>query len=149
MTDSFYMDLIKKLNGLQEQINALRTIEIGGVWKDWTPASQTGWTALPTGTYKYCQVGKFVACQISITAGTSNSTVAEIELPITASTTSTINRGAWGWAMDNGTQLSTVGGYVISLTPSRINFFKTAADGAAWTNSGTKRIYCMFFYEAA
>ena len=29
MTDSFYMDLMKKLNGLQDQINALRTIEIG------------------------------------------------------------------------------------------------------------------------
>jgi len=116
-------------------------------WTNYTPSSQTGWTAMPTGTYRYCQIGKMVFCLIAIAAGTSNATTAEIALPVTGATTNPLNRGTWGWAMDNGVQVNPAGGYVLSKT--LIKFFKTSIDNAAWTNSGTKRIYCAFFYEAA
>jgi len=44
MTDSFYMDLMKKLNGLQEQINALRTIQQGWLPVFLTyPLTSTSW----------------------------------------------------------------------------------------------------------
>ncbi len=137
------------INDLQNEIVAVET-QLGvnaGTWQDWTPSSQTGWTALPTGVYRYCQVGKLVHCIIAITAGTSNNTKAEIALPIAGGSSTYVTRGTWGWAQDNGVQVNPAGGYVLNGTT--IKFFKTSIDNAAWTATGTKRIYCAFFYEAA
>ena len=73
MTDSFYMDLMKKLNGLQEQINALRTIEIGGVWQNYTPTITAGSGSLTTvsATGFYSVIGKVVQIIIDITITTN------------------------------------------------------------------------------
>ena len=138
---------VERIKKLEREVERLRVKESPGAWQDWTPSSQLGWTALPTGLYRYCQVGKLVHCIIAISAGTSNNTKAEIALPIAGGSSTNVTRGTWGWAMDNGVQVNPAGGYV--LEPTKIKFFKTSLDNAGWTDSGTKRIYCSFFYEAA
>ena len=61
-----------------------------GMWTNYTPASQTGWTALPTGTYRYTAIGKLVILRIHMTAGTSNADTAIIALPFTAANISNV-----------------------------------------------------------
>jgi len=119
------------------------------VWFDYIPSYEDGWTSMPTGTYRFTMTGKLVQCVIAITAGTSDSVEAAIGLPTQAAASASVNRGTWGWAQDNGVQVNPAGGYVIDTANHAIRFFKTSIDGADWTASGTKRIYCTFFYEAA
>lgn len=119
------------------------------VWFAYTPTYQGGWTAMPSGTYRFNMHGKHVNCYIAIASGTSNSVEAYIGLPTNADAFSANIRGTWGWGQDNGTQVNPAGGYVINTSNHTIRFFKTSLDGAVWTASGTKRVSCPFFYEAA
>ena len=88
MTDSFYMDLMKKLTGLQDQISALRTIEIGGVWTDFTPAlSASGSMTISAESGlvgRYSVIGKlcFVGVRAIFTTGGTASTAIYINTPI-------------------------------------------------------------------
>ena len=138
---------VDRIKRLEREVERLRVKESPGAWTSWTPSSQEGWTAIPSGSYRYSQVGKLVYCMIAITAGTSNGVTAKIALPVPPA--NSLSRGTWGWGMDNGTQVNPAGGWLISSSTNTINFFKTSIDGATWTNSGTKRIHCVFFYEAA
>ena len=147
MTDSFYMDLMKKLNGLQEQINALRTIEIGGIWTSYTPIL-SGWSSNPGGVYRYCVIGKLCTVMIyQFSSGTSDSTAISISLPITSGAT-----GTWSAPhryQNNGTTGSTSGMALILTSGSVINFY-TGWSAGAWTESGNKRIInCVITYEIA
>ena len=119
-----------------------------GLWHNYTPASQTGWTALPTGNYRYTAIGKLVILRITMTAGTSNATTASIALPFTSANVGGGVGGANAYAIDNGTELTTMSKWAISPNSTTIDFYKDAADGA-WTASGTKRIYCVAIYERA
>ena len=119
-----------------------------GEWQSWTPASQTGWTALPTGVYRYCKIGKLVVGLIYISSGTSNDALAVLSLPFTAANNGTSMRGTTGWAMDNGVEQTQPGTWVIYGNTKNIELYKTFPTGG-WTGSGTKRIITMFFYEAA
>jgi hypothetical protein len=83
------ISLMREIGRLQEQINALRTIEIGGVWKDWTPTvTYTGGTTDPTSltiTYaRYSIIGKI--CHIfisgSLVMGSGNRTSTLFSLPV-------------------------------------------------------------------
>lgn len=118
-----------------------------GVWSAWTP-TQTGWTALPTGVYRYCKIGKLVMGIIYMSAGTSNSTAAELSLPFTAASNYSSMRGTTGWAMDNSVIQTQPGTWVVGNGATVIKLYKTFPEGA-WTASGTKRIITVFFYEAA
>ena len=118
-----------------------------GMWTNYTPASQTGWTALPTGTYRYTAIGKLVILRINMTAGTSNADTAIIALPFTAANISNVG-GANGYTIDNGTPLTTMSRWAIAANSTTINFYKDAATGV-WTASGTKRINCVAIYERA
>ena len=68
--------LMREIGRLQEQISALRTIEVGGVWQDWTPV----WTAATTnpsignGTLsgRYCLIGKLITAKIFLQLGTTS-----------------------------------------------------------------------------
>ena len=122
----------------------------GGGWQDWTP-TVTGWAAgTIAGIFRYCKIGNLVNCIIAITAGTSNGVTAVLSLPVQPAASSNVARGTWGWGQDAGIQVNPAGGWVIgSADGGTISFFKTSIDGAGWTSSGTKRIYCMFFYEVA
>jgi hypothetical protein len=67
--------LMREIARLQEQINALRTIEIGGVWQNWTPT----WTAATTNPSigngslygRYCVIGKLITAKIFLQFGST------------------------------------------------------------------------------
>jgi len=67
---------MREIANLQEQINALRTIEVGGVWQDWTPT----WTAPTTNPTigngslygRYCVIGKLITAKIFLQFGTTS-----------------------------------------------------------------------------
>lgn len=122
--------------------------EGGGVteWTSWTP-TQSGWTALPTGTYRYFQVGKMCFFAIDITAGTSNSNLAVLSLPVAAKS-GTFWGGVNGMAMNNGTVLSVASKWYIDASSGNIAFGTDMGSGL-WATSGTKRIRCEGFYEIA
>jgi len=117
-----------------------------GMWTNYTPSSQTGWTALPDGIYRYTAIGKLVILRIAMTAGTSNATTASIALPFTSANVDGSVGGANGYAIDNGTALTTMSRWAIAPNSTVIDFYKDAATGA-WTASGTKRISCVAIYE--
>jgi len=119
-----------------------------GMWTNYTPSSQTGWTALPDGKYRYTAIGKLVILRINMTAGTSNATTASIALPFTSANVGGSMTGANGYAIDNGTALTTMSRWAIAPNSTTIDFYKDAAVGA-WTASGTKRISCVAIYERA
>lgn len=113
-------------------------------WTSWTP-TQSGWTALPTGTYRYFQVGKMCFFAINITAGTSNSNLAVLSLPVAAKS-GTFWGGVNGMAMNNGTVLSVASKWYIDASSGNITFGTDMGSGL-WAASGTKRIRCEGFYE--
>lgn len=137
---------VERIKKLEREVERLRVKESPGVWQSWTP-TQTGWTALPTGTYRYCRLGKMCFFAIDITAGTSNSTAARLTLPFT------VKSGVWyggvnGMCMDNGTVLSVATKWYIDSVLSIIQFGSDMGAGV-FTASGTKRIRCEGFYEVA
>jgi hypothetical protein len=116
-----------------------------GIWSSWTPASYTGWSSLPTGTYRYCVIGKLLIFNIDMTAGTSNGTNARIKLPITVANNQDFG-GACGLAYDNGVLLTGAARWYVSKNTDEVIFQKDMGTGA-WTASGTKRIRCLGFAE--
>ena len=137
--------LAKEISSLKREVTDLKRREIpAGIWKTYTPASQTGWTALPGGTYRYALFGNTVFLVISMTSGTSNGTNAVISLPYQAS--GQTFTGSNGYVIDNGTGLTVASRWVIAANSLSIDFYKDMAVGA-WTASGTKRIYCVAIYE--
>ena len=142
------IQLMRRIDELENKIDAMRTIEVGGVWQDWTPI-QTGWTALPVGAYRYCQIGKQVTLAISMSSGTSNATSAILSLPTTAATvTDSIWMGACGILVNNGSVLTVAGRWRIESGGTIVEFYTNMSTGA-WTASGSKRVYCVATYEAA
>ena len=134
---------------LRRDVEDLKRREIpAGLWHNYTPASQTGWTALPDGKYRYTAIGKLVILHIVMGGGTSNADTAKIALPFTAANFGGSMTGANGYAIDNGAALTTMSRWAIGANSTTIDFYKDAAVGA-WTASGTKRIYCVAFYERA
>ena len=67
--------LMREINRLQEQISALRTIEVGGVWQDWTPTPVTVGSMVYTLTNiniaKYTVIGNVVTCIVGLVGTTS------------------------------------------------------------------------------
>ena len=137
------MALMREIAKLQEQINALRTIEIGGVWTDWTPTI-VGWSATTTLACQYTRIGKFVAVMYHI-IGTSDATTMYLGLPFSADTFPSI--GVLAYGVDNGAAMSNPA-YVVTDTADMVRVYKTTT-GESWTASGSKRIFTQFFYKAA
>ena len=142
--------LAKEISSLKREVTDLKRREIpAGIWKTYTPSSQTGWTALPSGTYRYTAIGKLVILHIAMSGGnTSNATTAKIALPFTAANFGGGMTGANGYCIDNGAALTTMSRWAIAPNSTTIDFYKDAAVGA-WTASGTKRISCVAIYERA
>ena len=65
--------LMREIAKLQGQIDSLRTIEVGGVWQDWTPATSNITVGNGTLTGRYCAIGKFCRVNISFTLGSTSS----------------------------------------------------------------------------
>ena len=83
------MSLMREIAKLQDQISALRTIEIGGVWTDFTPTlSASGSMTISDDTGKigrYFTVGSvcYVAVRAVFTTGGTASTAIYINPPVT------------------------------------------------------------------
>lgn len=123
-------------------------LNVSGI--DWTP-TLTGFSANPTSSvYRYVRVGKMVTLFITQGAnGTSNSTGFTISLPFTAAT---IANMVWheliAQHVNNGV-VGTLGVATINSGGTVLNIYRDAT-GAAWTNTGGKRIQSLTFtYEAA
>ena len=140
-------DYMKEIQKLYDEIQALRTIQTGGIWNNWTP-TQTGWTALPTGQYRYCMVGKLVSCAIYMSAGTSNSTEATLTLPVPAAINSPLYVITAIHVVDNGVLQTNPGRLLVGSFEQKIYMNKTFG-GAGFTASGNKMIGGSFTYEAA
>ena len=117
-----------------------------GIWLDWTP-TQTGWTALPTGTYRYCLIGKICFITIDQSAGTSNGTTARLTLPFSVKS-GAFYGGSNGLCINNGTLLTVATKYYITSATHTIEFATDMASGV-FVSSGTKRIRVEAFYEIA
>ena len=115
-----------------------------GVWANWTP-TQTGWTALPTGQYRYAVIGKVVHLNIYMSAETSNATTATLTLPIAAST-ATNSWGVCGWSMNNGVTLTSPSIWNINGGGTTVAFGIAYGAMGGWTASGTKRIIASITY---
>lgn len=80
--------LMREIANLQEQINALRTIEVGGVWQDWTPTvTYAGGTTDPTNlvlSAYYSVIGKICIFTVTgtLTRGSGDRAYIAITLPI-------------------------------------------------------------------
>lgn len=129
------------------QTDSSGNISAVGAWQTWSP-TLGGFSANPTGTYYYTQIGKLVVLSIAqSTNGTSNSALFTISLPVTAAT-----RAGHVWEMpcqvvDNGASL--IGVANVTSAGTTLNLYKDAG-GNAFTASGNKRTLGMtFMYEAA
>ena len=108
--------LAKEISSLKREVTDLKRREIpAGIWKTYTPASQTGWTALPTGNYRYTAIGKLVILHIAMVGGTSNANTAKIALPFTAANFGGSMGSANAYAIDNGAALTTMVRWAIRL----------------------------------
>jgi len=134
-----------------DSAGALKWLQVDGIvgtalgqWTSFTP-TYTGWTSgTVTGTFKYSVIGNIVFLLIDMTAGTSNSTFADIDLPVNADLNSNYG-GANALAINNGVTLSVATRWFIGGTSQVISFRTDMATGL-WTASGTKRVRCLAIY---
>ena len=83
------IQLMRKIDELENKIDAMRTIEVGGVWQNWTPTvtaegSMTISNLVVT-TARYCLIGDAMALEVSIkfdTGGTASNQV-NVSYPFT------------------------------------------------------------------
>ena len=112
------------------------------VWFAWTPSSQTGWTDMPTGVYRFSIAEKTLFFLIDLSDSTSNATTAVLALPVMpARRFNNVN----GFAVDNGTTLTVATRWFVE-TNGNIYFYTNMSAGV-WTNSGIKRVRTNGFYE--
>ncbi len=105
-----------------------------------------GWTSFTTKILSYKKIGKSVWVTFDL-EGTSNST----SVTFTVANAAAASCGAGGicyFAMDNSANLSTPCRYSISANTSTVTVVSDIITGA-WTNSGTKKVFGSFWYEAA
>ena len=138
--------VIQRIKQLEREVERLQRWERPklGQWTSFTP-TYTDWTSgTVKGTFKYSIIGNIVFLLIDMTAGTSNSTAARIDLPVNADLTASYG-GALGMAMDNGVVLSVATKWYIGGTAQEIAFASNMGTGL-WTASGTKRMRCLAIY---
>ena len=120
----------------QQKINA---DQVAGSWTSYS-ASPAGWSSLTQNVTKYMKVGKLVTVYISLD-GTSNSTVANIQLP--SQPLDNVQMLIFR-CRDGGTVQSTPGLVVSSSSTSQLDLYKNP-NAAAWTSSGQKQLYAFYF----
>ena len=113
---------------------------------NYSPATYTGWSALPDGLYYFIIIGHLCYVPVYMTAGTSNATTAILELPVSASS-SAGKGGICGFAFDNGTMRTAPTKWWIAGATNIVNFYTDMSNVSAWTASGTKRIGALITYE--
>lgn len=113
---------------------------------NWSPTF-TGFSANPTGTYKFLVKGTLCFVEVQQTAdGTSNAATFYISAPVAASIDNGSVLSIWSYAKDNSSALTAPGmvSYLTSGQNFRIDKTMAAADG--WTTSGGKRVRFTLSY---
>jgi len=133
----------------QQSVKAYVTANKGAAETAWTDYSATstivGWTSF-TGKQIYTKkIGKTVFVSFDI-LGTSNATGITFTLPYTSAAGFTSYEQAFG--TDNGTEVAASSRVALPGGSATVTVTKDQA-GAAWTNSGTKRVAGQFFYQEA
>jgi len=140
------IQLMKTINELEYKINALATIQTGGIWTAYTP-TPTGFSATTLAAGKYCVVGNLCTVHLRLD-GTSDSTSFNALLPIAAATMSYSVYITSALAIDNGTQVTTASTFQIASAATSVIFIKgVTTTTASWTASGRKLITGLFSYE--
>ena len=114
-------------------------------WFNYTPIIYTGWSALPTGTYKFYAVGNTCFYNIDQSDGTSNDATTRLGIPITAAGNQVFS-GACGLAVDNGAILTGAARWYIDKSSTWVQFQKDMGT-TSFTTSGTKRVRALVIYE--
>ena len=140
--------VIQRIKQLEREVERLQRWERPnlGQWTSFTPTFtfQDWVSGTVKGTFKYSIIGNIVFLLIDMTAGTSNSTAARIDLPVNADLNASYG-GTLGLAMDNGVVLSVATKWYIGGTAQEIAFSSNMGSGL-WTASGTKRVRCLAIY---
>lgn len=100
-----------------------------------------GFSANPTGVYRFCVNGRKVCVVIRQTAaGTSNATTLTLTAPIVAATVTNMGWVGFCAAQDNGVNLTAPGLLTLDSASSTITAYKDMS-GGAWTSIGNKLIH--------
>lgn len=114
-------------------------------WASWTP-SYTGFSANPTATAKYLQIGKTVFAHYeAASSGTSNATSKTVSLPVAA-------KNAFSSLVctvkDNGTIKTTPGSLFTGAASATASVFVDTGQSTTWTASSTCSFSFDIVYEA-
>lgn len=141
--------LMREIAKLQGQIDSLRTIEVGGVWKDWTPTFSAGgsmtFTSVTTNESRYCVVGNLLHYKIranGTTGGTANPEI-YFTAPINRADTTFVSSFASGLIYDTAEYPAVVTFNGSSQSLIRVTKF----DSPNWGLGATKVFIISGFYE--
>lgn len=116
-------------------------------WTDYSGTSSVvGWASFLSKKIYYKRIGKtvFVQFEIAGTSGGANGTVATFTLPY-SQTNATGSLVIIARIMNNGTYDNS-GHYILTANSGTVNVYK-GAQSAAWTATGSKRVYGAFRYQ--
>jgi len=142
------IQLMRKIAELEDKINALRTIEVGGVWADWTPSYSAGgamtFTSVTTDEARYCVVGNLLHYKIRAngTTGGTASTVIQFTVPINRADTVVHSSAASVWLYDGGDKAGMAAFYNTANTIMVAKY-----DGSNWGLGETKVFIVSGFFE--
>ena len=126
-----------KLNSVITEVNLLDPTD----WIDYSATSTiVGWASFTTKQIRYRVIGKQVFVNV-ILEGTSNNTATTFTLP-TNCVSKTYNTN---WAVNNGT--SVIGTVQMNVSSNIVTCYQQYT--SSWIASGTKYVWCQFFYEIA
>ena len=142
------IQLMRKIAELEDKINAMRTIEVGGMWTAWTPTTTPNgsmtYTSTTLNVARYTVAGNICAFryQITGTVGGTPSNLFTISLPLSAvaplfNTFACALRDAGNW----------VAGFVVCTASS--NFIVRRYDQANFSAGSPTAIYVSGSYEIA
>jgi hypothetical protein len=143
------IQLMRKIAELEDKINALRTIEVGGVWADWTPsysaAGAMTYTSVTTDEARYCVVGNLLHYKIranGTTGGTANPEI-YFTSPLNRIDTVAYGGAAAAFLYDNGDKAGIVTFFGNSQNTIRVSKY----DGSNWGLGETKVFIVSGFFE--
>ena len=118
-------------------------------WTTWSPTF-TGFSTSPSGTFRYCQLGKVVICTVECsTAGTSSGTGFSMTAPVLSANITGCVWRAEAVSVDSGTVQTTPGRVTLGANTNIINVLKAWDSTVLWTASLGKSSRFTLIYEAA
>jgi hypothetical protein len=137
---------LSQFKTVEQLAAAIKTLDMVTAvpWTDYGGTSTiNGWTSFTTNQILYKKIGKLVFVNFFI-EGVSDDTVVNFTVPYT--TIGTCNVSLIIRRMDDST--TAVGLMTLSGSNNVVNCYP-AVTGGTWTNSGNKKVYGQFWYEAA